>query len=520
MVKPAIEDNANFETESQFMRELREETFFENENKDAHDHVHRVLNIVSLFNIPGVSQDAVLLRVFPFTLMRIAKRTSPRQRMSSQQVIYEGPHLDKECPLNKEVKQAEEAKYREFGRPTPFNKSNEAKYHVGQLVYYTRTDNRLPYGEKRPSLKELMNKHLEESARRSTKMNEWIKNSKKVQRKPINKEGWTTKDLHRQFPPKELNPGNFMLPCTIGNFNFYGMADLGASVNVMPRNIFKYVKLGNLRNTNVFVEMADMTKKAPLGIIKEPLARSFYDYKWVFDLEIDQLSDEYEPGIGKIGICLIIYGNTIKMSIKITHTGGMIMGLNKRNALAVLETISKRNYVIEILDEFTKNGPYVFREIDDPENAGQKKMQEEEDLSAKELAQYEADIKLKKILMYGNMAHIGKETQKYYNKPTNNSLRTIVAPTILNKKQDYLPQNEVVRQGGIRLERVDMGKEVAIEDPKVLRITEHVQALTTNEHDFLVDYDNEGEQLEANVVFMSRLEKMKSFEVELMMQIL
>ncbi|GKE27934.1 hypothetical protein Tco_1443318 [Tanacetum coccineum] len=56
---------------------------------------------------------------------------------------------------------------------------------------------------------------------------------------------------------------------------------LSASVNVMPRNIFEYLRLANLRNTNILVEMADMTKKAPL--------------------EIDQLADEYELGIGKKG---------------------------------------------------------------------------------------------------------------------------------------------------------------------------------------------------------------------------
>ncbi|GJU57287.1 RNA-directed DNA polymerase, eukaryota, reverse transcriptase zinc-binding domain protein [Tanacetum coccineum] len=90
-----------------------------------------------------------------------------------------------------------------------------------------------------------------------------------------------TKVLQCQLPPKELNSGNFTLPCTIGNFNFYGMADLGASVNVMPRNIFEYLRLANLRNTNMLVEMADMTKKAPS--------------------EIDQLVDEYDLGIGKKG---------------------------------------------------------------------------------------------------------------------------------------------------------------------------------------------------------------------------
>nr|GEX25697.1 hypothetical protein [Tanacetum cinerariifolium] len=77
--------------------------------------------------------------------------------------IYEGPHIDKECPLEEEVNKVKKVNYDEFGRLTPFNGSNEAKHHVGSPGYYTRTDNRPPYREKRPSLEELMNKHMEES---------------------------------------------------------------------------------------------------------------------------------------------------------------------------------------------------------------------------------------------------------------------------------------------------------------------------------------------------------------------
>nr|GEW11306.1 protein kinase-like domain, concanavalin A-like lectin/glucanase domain protein [Tanacetum cinerariifolium] len=57
------------------------DTFFGNKNEDAHDHVDRVLNIMSLFNILGVSQDMVV-RVFSFTLagfaIRWVDRLTPR----------------------------------------------------------------------------------------------------------------------------------------------------------------------------------------------------------------------------------------------------------------------------------------------------------------------------------------------------------------------------------------------------------------------------------------------------------
>ncbi|GJY55930.1 zinc finger, CCHC-type containing protein [Tanacetum coccineum] len=77
-----------------------------------------------------------------------------------------------------------------------------------------------------------------------------------------------------QLPTNESNPGHFTLPCTISNFNFYAMADLGASVNVLPRNIFEYLELTNLSETEMLVELADMRKKAPLGIVRDILVKN------------------------------------------------------------------------------------------------------------------------------------------------------------------------------------------------------------------------------------------------------
>nr|GEU70171.1 hypothetical protein [Tanacetum cinerariifolium] len=258
VVKPEIGGNVNFAIKSQFMRELREDTFSENKNNDAYEHEERVLDIISLFNIPRVSHDAVMLRVFPITLNGASKRWVDRlplgivdsydllkkafiqrycppsktakqlkefrnfkqegdetiyhawERTSNRNIKcsnskgiaaivskldnldrdmkklkenvhaiqvgcqnYGGAHLDIDCPLNEEVKSVEEAKYGEFERPSPF--SNGSKYRVGPPGYYTHIDNRPPFREKRPSLEDLMNKHLEESTRRRAEMEEWVK---------------------------------------------------------------------------------------------------------------------------------------------------------------------------------------------------------------------------------------------------------------------------------------------------------------------------------------------------------
>ncbi|GJT30799.1 hypothetical protein Tco_0911074 [Tanacetum coccineum] len=166
VVKPEIEGNVNFKIKSHFMRELREVTFSRNKNDDAYEHVERILDIVSLFNIPGVTHDAVMLRVFPIILTGAAKVGCE---------YYGEAHLNKDCPIHEEVKSIEEVKYGEFRRPFSNNNDNGARYRVGPSGYYTRVDNRPPFGEKKPSLEELMNKYIEESTRKRAEMEEWMK---------------------------------------------------------------------------------------------------------------------------------------------------------------------------------------------------------------------------------------------------------------------------------------------------------------------------------------------------------
>ncbi|GKB98545.1 hypothetical protein Tco_0984682 [Tanacetum coccineum] len=89
---------------------MRDDTFFGNKNDDAHEHVERVLDIVSLFNIPGVSHDAVMLRVFPITLTGAAKRwvdRLPPGTVDSWDLLKKA-FIQRYCPPSKSVKQLEE----------------------------------------------------------------------------------------------------------------------------------------------------------------------------------------------------------------------------------------------------------------------------------------------------------------------------------------------------------------------------------------------------------------------------
>ncbi|GKF85558.1 DNA/RNA polymerases superfamily protein, partial [Tanacetum coccineum] len=91
--------------------------------------------------------------------------------------------------------------------------------------------------------------------------------------------------LDDALPPKEKRPSTskLTLPCYINNMSFNkALADLGASVSVMPYSTFTNLGLGELAPTKLIVELADRTVKRPKGIVKNILVR--FD-KFVFSID-------------------------------------------------------------------------------------------------------------------------------------------------------------------------------------------------------------------------------------------
>ncbi|GJT84687.1 retrovirus-related pol polyprotein from transposon TNT 1-94 [Tanacetum coccineum] len=74
VVMPELKNDVDFEIKSQFMSELRCNLFAGTDDEDPHEHMQRVLEITNLFHIPGVTRDAVMLRVFHTTLTGAARR--------------------------------------------------------------------------------------------------------------------------------------------------------------------------------------------------------------------------------------------------------------------------------------------------------------------------------------------------------------------------------------------------------------------------------------------------------------
>jgi hypothetical protein len=80
--------------------------------------------------------------------------------------------------------------------------------------------------------------------------------------------------IQRKHPAKCKDPGMFIIPCTIGNMRFEkAMADLGASINVMPYSIYASLKLGPLLKTGVVIQLADRSIAYPKGVVEDVLVQ-------------------------------------------------------------------------------------------------------------------------------------------------------------------------------------------------------------------------------------------------------
>ncbi|XP_016699982.1 uncharacterized protein [Gossypium hirsutum] len=85
-------------------------------------------------------------------------------------------------------------------------------------------------------------------------------------------------DEPNKLPPKLKDPGSFTIPCNIEK-SYCGKAlcDLGASINLMPKSIFKLLGIGKVRPTTVTLQLVDRLLAYPEGNIEDVLAMKFPD---------------------------------------------------------------------------------------------------------------------------------------------------------------------------------------------------------------------------------------------------
>ncbi|MFS7949268.1 putative nucleotidyltransferase, Ribonuclease H [Helianthus anomalus] len=80
--------------------------------------------------------------------------------------------------------------------------------------------------------------------------------------------------LQNRLPTKMGDPGSFTLPCLIGNMSVsHALADLGASINLMPYKVFTKLDLGEPSPTRMSIRLAGRSIKYPRGFVENMLVK-------------------------------------------------------------------------------------------------------------------------------------------------------------------------------------------------------------------------------------------------------
>ncbi|GKB42632.1 reverse transcriptase domain-containing protein [Tanacetum coccineum] len=76
--------------------------------------------------------------------------------------------------------------------------------------------------------------------------------------------------LLKKLPEKLGDPGKFLIPCEFPGMEIcYALADLGASINLMPLSIWKKLSLPELSPTRMSLELADRSITYPKGLAED-----------------------------------------------------------------------------------------------------------------------------------------------------------------------------------------------------------------------------------------------------------
>nr|GEU97041.1 reverse transcriptase domain-containing protein [Tanacetum cinerariifolium] len=99
----------------------------------------------------------------------------------------------------------------------------------------------------------------------------------------------------KKLPEKLRDPGKFLIPCGFSELKCKALADLGASINLMPLYVWKELGLPELIPTRMTLELANHSICTPTGIIRDvfvPIGKFTFQADFVI---VDYESDPRVP---------------------------------------------------------------------------------------------------------------------------------------------------------------------------------------------------------------------------------
>nr|GEU97321.1 reverse transcriptase domain-containing protein [Tanacetum cinerariifolium] len=123
------------------------------------------------------------------------------------------------------------------------------------------------------------------------------------------------------------DPRRFLIPCDFSEFdNCLALADLGASIDLMPLSIWKKLRLPTLNDTKMVLELADRTISKPMGVAENVFAKFGKFYFLADFVVLDFVADPCVPLI--LGISFLstahalidIYEGKLSSDMTINHS--------------------------------------------------------------------------------------------------------------------------------------------------------------------------------------------------------
>nr|GFC70650.1 reverse transcriptase domain-containing protein [Tanacetum cinerariifolium] len=103
-----------------------------------------------------------------------------------------------------------------------------------------------------------------------------------------------------KLPKKLGDPGKFLIPCEFPRMNkCLALADLGASINLMPLFVWKGLLLSELTPTCMTLKLTDRSVSKPIGIAKDISVKvANYDQMTANKIDVtDQACEEYSQEV-------------------------------------------------------------------------------------------------------------------------------------------------------------------------------------------------------------------------------
>ncbi|GJV64796.1 reverse transcriptase domain-containing protein [Tanacetum coccineum] len=100
----------------------------------------------------------------------------------------------------------------------------------------------------------------------------------------------------KKFPKKLGDPGRFLIPCDFPKMDVcLALADLGASINLIPLSIWKTLSLPDLTKTRMILELADRLISTPTGIADDVFVKVGTFFFPADFMVVDYVADPWVP---------------------------------------------------------------------------------------------------------------------------------------------------------------------------------------------------------------------------------